>query len=1381
MFWMLALIFGAFLLIDILGHICLRVKRSFVEWLLFAVMVVMTCGSVVKGTIGLFDTPQSTKPQLYMAYKYLVDGNVVQARNKLAQVNGEMENKGEILELMAELVDQNYVQGYFAASKLLEDGKLSSDDGETVQKVMDLCQNKLGISGETENIPEDYNEYVTNLSAQNDEYVQNLDTASEEVTEIIDEYMEKIKISDDDEKQFIEDYELDKKLNGTEISEISEEDISNIEDKYGATEEVMRLRCKYYVNIKDYDRAKKAAAELVDKYRNEENYIIYTDIIAQEAYENESILINGDNETEISDSEIKNLLKKAADKEEEANALIEKYGDSDDENVNAEIDSLLSQAQDIRKEAAYIPVERAINYIISKKPMGGDDTGLYDLQLAKLYLVTGDRDKASKYLYDVIDNNVDVNESSSIKNSLDEVVSQYNQISDDEYNAELNAAIDEMVKEQSSGVVPSNEGTINGTFGSYVSSTLKYDKINIHISRIDKTNYPSIKAYVNINGTKDGSSDLASDFSEKDFSLIDTLYQIDNFKLVRDEASQNVSMAIVMDKSGSMDGAAINNAKSAALEAVKHLNGDTQKLALVTYSDGASLVQGLTNKKEVLQQKINDIYAAGGTNISSGLVSALSELKSEEGTRAIILMSDGLDNGSAEDMEAAVNEAVDNNIAVYTVAFGECDDVYMKSIADATGGKFLKAADSAELADIYLTLQRYIVNNYCFEYTVEKNVSTDPRYLTVSISEYNTSETKDYYINEANKPDGEDSGESIEKIDENTLGISFITPGSVGIKDVADGIEVTVTGGGFEEGMAASVGNIPLTDISIESKTQFTGRIKGEMEPGCYDVQVKTGDGKLAIGSGKFVVYKSGVTQSIRFGSNTITADSIGQVSDTTLIASGNVMINGFIHSSGNMKIIVNDMNPDIDLISEASVYVGESGTIEGSGKLYISYAQMTDNGSGAFADLVMNGQDYVIQKKQYRIEVDANTTSLDRTVENYNLSIPFIMDIDVAEVNLYANRLQVDIKSFDIDKIVDDMDDSMSHKTGTNKPDPKVLKRSEANKFNISNAIDGGLSMAMTADGMQFGGEVKLDVNDAISFGTFGIKSFGVKLNSLDKDKEYWKISGEIDFSKLIPGFGGTGIEGLEGSLSSYYWLPDHIKLDAYLNPGIPVYKIIEINKVGGEMQGFSTLILGAYEKLVSPETYNILGTNIKSDAYDSQDVILKANVGAEADLFSSFDGNNKLFKKFKQWGELGTIDGSAEINFSEPEFKIAAEAKLLDSEKVGVDASISKKGVNIAGNAELGLSGFGIEVKGKTDVGVNVNLTGAEIPLSVNGNVDCAALNIHSKGEASVKLEWEWDFDYAAVTVGYKDGSKQVSKSLWYKEDGSLFFFDKFHTSSN
>ena len=1389
----IAIIFLFFTVVDICGHFIFKTKRNVPEWLLTIGVVLAFAGTTFLGVRSYFDDTDTNEQGIYMAYCYIMDGNSDQAVRILNDISGSSEEK-EVLGAACDTMNGDYINGYFKTQELLERKGISKAGKTCLTKLDTYCSEKLGMTDGGTEAYTDYEAYLSDLEKQGaveeatyksgSDDVQEKKTAGQEFFSALEEYVDERHFTRKEKRKYEKAYELDNKIHGVAVSELTEDDIKDLKHTYGETEEILRREVSFYVYQQDYDKAKEKASELNRQFKSPENTVIYTDVIAEEVYRNNMDKNYTEASFDMKDEEIRKLVKQAERTKEKAQKLIDEEGY---EGKHAdEINELLEEADESYKEACNVPIKRAANYILVQIPRHGDDTGFYELQLSKLYLAMDDRDTANEHLHQIIDNSAAISDQSSLKDSIDEVVTQYNQISNDAYNPELNAAVTDLVDKQSAQVVPVSEDTINGSFNSYVSTTLKYDRISIHISRIDTTDYPAIRAYININGTKDSKEELADQFTKEDFSVIDTQYEITDFTLHSGAESEGASIGIVMDKSGSMEGAALENAKQAAAEAVDHITAE--KMMIISYDNEAYLEQTLTSKSGTLKNSINNISSGGGTNISAGLNLALDNLESANGSRAVILMSDGQDGGSEEDMQAAVDRAVELGISVYTVGFGECDDAYMQAIAEYTGGKFVKAEASTELSDIYLYLQKYIVNNYSIEYTVTRNPEADPRFLTVDIAEYNASETKDYYINEENRPEDPGQDDLIRKVDENTLGISSVTPGNASEKDVKAGITVTVNGGGFADIESVFIGNTALTDIQVTDRTSLTGVLTGELTAGIYDVKVRTTDGRVVTGSAAFKVFKAGTSESVRIGDMTITADSIGQVADDRLAASGNVMINGFMHCSGDMEMIVADMDPELELVSGKTIKAGDSGTIQGDGKLYVSYTEMQEK-SSRFADLVMNGRDYIVAESGFYATIDEEKTSFDQNLSNMNISIPFIMDIKAAEVKLYSNRLQIDIDSIRVDKMIKSGIKSLKHETGANKykKTEKPQERASLKEFGVSDFFKGfdiSASVAVTADGLEFGGELTLSPDDKISFGIFGINEMSVKLNSLDPEHEYWKIGGKIDFSTSIGAFGNTGISGFDGYLSSYYWIPDTVKLDANLRPGPRVCEIMEINKVGGELQGMSTLLIGLYDSLVSEETKKILNAGIDQTLYD-KDIKLIGTVEAEADLFGCFgDENtgNQWMKKFRQWGEIGNAKGQVEINFSEPEFAVSAEMSLLGAEKAKAGAKINKDGLDISAALELGISGFGCEVKGSAAANLGGNFTERYIKIGVNGNVDMAPVDVHAKGDCKLTIDWDREFSKAKVTLNYKaNNGKQQEKSIWYDEDGGLFLWDKISTSSN
>lgn len=143
--------------------------------------------------------------------------------------------------------------------------------------------------------------------------------------------------------------------------------------------------------------------------------MVYTDLIAQQVKSGQS------SRDPSLDGEARKLLEQAEEKEEQANGL-----NTELPSQQEQYDRLMNEAEDLRKRAGELDITRAVNYLLAKKPLGGDKSGLLDLQIAKLYLATGERDSAKAYIWKVVDNAGTLRQDSPIVEPLQEVVGAYN-------------------------------------------------------------------------------------------------------------------------------------------------------------------------------------------------------------------------------------------------------------------------------------------------------------------------------------------------------------------------------------------------------------------------------------------------------------------------------------------------------------------------------------------------------------------------------------------------------------------------------------------------------------------------------------------------------------------------------------------------------------------------------------------------------------------------------------------------------------------------------------------------------------------------------------------------------------------------------------------
>ena len=1429
MFWKLAVVFLFIIVIDILGHALFKIKRRISEWFVLAGIV---AGTIIC-TFGAFRSDEKNKDEsrskLYCAYRYIEDGSQEKAFVVLNEISDDNKEDQEALKAFSYALSGDYIKAYFITEQFLAGKAFGKDKGSIISSLQDICSNQIGIESsgvDAESFDYSFDNYLAYLDAHDSVSEDSTENSIYyEISKLLESYVETIGFYDREKEKFEEDYAVDRLINGEELTYITESEIEDIVKKYGETEEILKLECKYYSQSQRYDKAKETAKKLVKAKDCPEYRVILTDIIADEAFVRENAVIDYYSEKMFAsdysfdfdqddysfdekneyilykldekDSEITKYLNEADDKYKEAAKIEQKYGYDD---AKGDIEKLKAEGEEYLKKANYVQVERAKNYIIAQNPDGKDKTGLYDLELAKLNLTSGNKKEAGVYLYKVIDNSETIEDNSLIKDEVEKVVAEYNAMTSEAATLGFTSAVTQLVDKQSQNIIQNKVGTVNGSFSDYVGNTLTYSKIYIHISKIDTSNYPEISAYVNINGQKDENSEkeLASNFTEKDFQLIDTQYEISDFQLISDDKAKDINIALVIDRSYSMEGAPLANAKVAAKAVVDNMDTSTQKLSVVAYNDYADICCNLNSDKTVLNETIDDIRIGTGTNIGAGLASGLDSLSGASGTKAIILMSDGQNYGDEAIVDDALQKALKEGITVYTVVFGDADQEYMERIADYTGGKCL-VADSNNLANIYLTLQKYIVNNYCFKYTVTKNVDTDPRFLQVCIPQYNTYDSKDYWIREENAPEYDEDGRII-RVGDDYLSVSAITPGNISVQDAKDGIELKFSGNGFKDITAIEVNGVQLSDIKTTSESEMTAKLKGDIPAGEHSFKIRTGDGRLVISDIMLKVFQSGTTTSVRLGCTTITADTIGRIADDTLIATGNVMINNFIHFSDDITIKVDGLSSDVNLAGTSMVYLGDSGRITGKGKLYLNYNQIVDAGNSdiekfatknIFANLFVK-DDLIISNGNIYAEIKKDSTDFDQTLSDYDLSIPFLFDVDVMEVKLYSNRLQMDIKELNPAKIIDDIKDSLKS-AKERKAEEEAKKKEKANKAKndqknndgsnkktwksrVGNTLlksSANVTVAATTDGLEFGGGFEIDGSDDIKLGPISLNKLGGSFNTLDEDHKYWSFVAEVGFD-TIP-IGKVGVDSIGIELSSYYHMLDTVKISVGID-GVTFYKVIKLKEVSGQLQGISTLWIKYKSDQLGSDAKEYLANKVgeKVENIDIQDIILSVTAKIEVNLLASAPSND-LVNKLSEWLELGEGEATAEINFSVPEFKISAKMDILKTAEARAELFIGKNGFELSAGAGFDISLWGCSLTGDADWKIGDDWNKFYIGFEADGGLHIPFFGIHYNGDFDADFELSHDFTNIALTFNINGSIKKI----WYDENGGPTIFNKIKCS--
>lgn len=163
-----------------------------------------------------------------------------------------------------------------------------------------------------------------------------------------------------------------------------------------------------------------------------------------------------------------------------------------------------------------------------------------------------------------------------------------------------------------------------------------------------------------------------------------------------------LSLAIVLDTSGSMQGEKLEDAKRSALRLVDDMQPDDQ-IAFVRYSDSAETLQPLARVGDVrasLKARIEELRAGGGTNIPSGLERGSRALSESLGgrVRRIVLVSDGLDSTRVQ-AEGLARSSFASGVTVSSLGIGlDFDEAYLGGVAQNGHGNFAFIKDGGSLA-----------------------------------------------------------------------------------------------------------------------------------------------------------------------------------------------------------------------------------------------------------------------------------------------------------------------------------------------------------------------------------------------------------------------------------------------------------------------------------------------------------------------------------------------------------------------------------------------------------------------------------------------------------------------------------------------------------
>ncbi len=266
----------------------------------------------------------------------------------------------------------------------------------------------------------------------------------------------------------------------------------------------------------------------------------------------------------------------------------------------------------------------------------------------------------------------------------------------------------------------------------------------VRITQVDNSKFPTVTVYVSV--TNSAGEPVGVDPATIQISENGQVMQILDARgggQPGEGAAEPLTTMLVIDISGSMDkNFKLKAAKDAAKSYTAQMRAADQA-GLMTFDTQTYYVQQITADPAKMTSAIEGLKTGGDTAMFDALVEAEKNLSSISGRKAIIALTDGLDNHSQNTVDSVIEQIGPGGLTISTIGFGDAgtasqsglDEGSLKSLAERSGGLYSFAADSESLSALYQQLGRTLQSEYAISYispsTLRDGIN---RNLTVSLS-----------------------------------------------------------------------------------------------------------------------------------------------------------------------------------------------------------------------------------------------------------------------------------------------------------------------------------------------------------------------------------------------------------------------------------------------------------------------------------------------------------------------------------------------------------------------------------------------------------------------------------------------------------------------
>jgi Ca-activated chloride channel family protein len=188
-----------------------------------------------------------------------------------------------------------------------------------------------------------------------------------------------------------------------------------------------------------------------------------------------------------------------------------------------------------------------------------------------------------------------------------------------------------------------------------------------------------------------------------------------------------LNLAVVVDRSGSMDGQKLDSVKTALGRLIDQLD-ERDRFALVMFDDQVDVVveSAPVTSRAALKARLADIYARGSTDMASGLRAGFAQVAPYAGTAGVndrvMIFTDAETNTGDTDTAtfvelAGANAAKNIGLTLFGVGTDLNQDLTL-AITKLRGGSYFFLSDAAKIASVFDQDFAYLVTPLAYDLTM---------------------------------------------------------------------------------------------------------------------------------------------------------------------------------------------------------------------------------------------------------------------------------------------------------------------------------------------------------------------------------------------------------------------------------------------------------------------------------------------------------------------------------------------------------------------------------------------------------------------------------------------------------------------------------------